>query len=221
MAAGITPVALRAGIVEETAELVYEPAEFVCESPVRTGYLTKEVGDGLWYVEAVKNYYDFTLPETAKGQLLTGYQGMALERGLAVPVLSPNGLLPVESGVDRSVLTIAALRVVDKLNPRTDGLWRGTDREAHTLPTVVGDYLAALACFAANEGIGLGDAVRATEHKLRRRVRSPHVITEDVRSSARERLVRAAPWVLDLCRDQAMAVELDYQSGRLSEQRVY
>lgn len=217
----ITPAMLRAGVVEETGELNYDTVEVAVEGSARKTYLTKEVGDGLWYVGAIRKYYDVTLPGVHDKQLMTGYQGVAFERGISVPIRMPDGLPLAPDDTTRSTLAVTALRVVDKLNPKTDGLWHGTDREAHSLSDVLEDYLSALACFAVGEDIGLGDAVRATERKLQHRVRKPHVVAEDIQSSMRERLVRVLPWVQAIYREQAEAVQEDYWGGRLPQEWVY
>ncbi len=194
---------LRKGLLEESFEFL-ESATFYSDNHLAdTVAVEGELGDVLWYISEIARFKNIepTPPDSAGTPVLLedyAIDPTALD-GLT-PIFDPDGnpIKPDEDDKLFESLAIATLRVVDVLNPKTDGLWVGIGVERPDLSKTLSDLLVHVGIIANKTGLLLTNCIENTLNKLANRARIPHVVDEAQQrqstSSGRERL---SPWVVN------------------------
>ena len=185
-------VILRNGLIEESEEIFSTPTDNLDE-------LHKEIGDVTWYLSEVARYKGLSLKDIAGAETFDDFQDA--DHPEALPVFDPDDVrLNVETN-PTNALAVRMMRVVDVMNPKTDGLWHGYDNRPE-LKMVLRDALNCVAQIATSNDIRLNEAATRSLHKIHNRTRNPHVVDkgQDLKASGRERLIKD-PWVFRLLVD--------------------
>lgn len=193
---------LRRGLLEEAYEVLHT-------DPADKDELHKETGDVLWYLDGISDQRQLKLSQLAalngqRGQTISRFQQRAMVQA-AFPLYRPGDSEPILLDAQpHADLTVAILRVIDVLNPKTDALWHHYVTRPDLGP-VIYNALGRLARFATVMQLSLDEAALRTLQKLESRGRQPHVIdaAATLTSSGRGRLT-TYPIVGKLLRDVAV-----------------
>jgi NTP pyrophosphatase (non-canonical NTP hydrolase) len=168
---------LRKGLVEETDEFLAEAKK---PKPSKPDMLS-ELGDVMWYVSEISRYKSISPEAIVGNRSLDEFQ--AAKTHITTPIFDQRKRRLSTATEPHTTLAIAALRVVDIMNPKNQGLWFGLDTSPE-LPVGLQDLTIAVGSIATQHELTLSAAIQHTMQKLRTRVRKPHVIQEAGTQSA-------------------------------------
>lgn len=168
---------LRSGLVEEVFEYVQEIEVDVMPDGIHRRIdrynLEGEIGDILWYVSEISRSRNLDPFSILGEKTLDAFQ--AEDHAITKPVVDADEVTLELADYPEGVLTVAALRVVDVMNPKHDKLWLPDGRRLD-LGTALKDLVIAAGFIATQYDVRLSAAAEHTLIKLRDRQRKPHVI---------------------------------------------
>lgn len=178
---------LRKGLIEEVAEYAWEIAQ---EGEPNQNQIEGEIGDVLWYVSEISRSHNIAIEGLSVGQSLDTFQAKA---GITdvIPIEGADGSHIDIEDQPHIALAVAALRVVDVMNPKNDDLWLpGLHRTS--LNKALSDLLVISGFISSKHSVTFSQAIKHTVAKLQSRERKPHVIDEaqasELMTSMRQRL---------------------------------